>query len=234
MSNIAIDKKLEDLTSEEQEFVELLTDKLIEVAGNPSMRKEFIVQAPVLEQYRFFKSDIPSEIEHIALFRFNFYNDNYERALLWAEQVKDEFINHYMLSVYYRYCALEAPATEKDTQSLFLQSLEHGYGSFIGIPYALLAEYAEYLMRSKNEMGLIELATAVFAVGLHYSMNPADPNVFYTFNQLCTKEEVKVIERMLQVIKEYAENGSEAPARAPRRGSVPPPTSDPPVRADTF
>lgn len=42
-----------ELTQEEQEFDNILTDKLIEVAYNPSMRKDFIVQASDTEQYRF-------------------------------------------------------------------------------------------------------------------------------------------------------------------------------------
>lgn len=53
-----------ELTQEEQEFDNILTDKLIEVAYNPSMRKDFIIQASDTEQYRFFKEDIPSEIEN--------------------------------------------------------------------------------------------------------------------------------------------------------------------------
>ena len=52
----------------------ILTDKLIEVAQNPKLRKDFIVNASATEQYRFFKEDIPSEIEHIALFRLNEIN----------------------------------------------------------------------------------------------------------------------------------------------------------------
>ena len=86
MSNTTINMKSEYLTSKEQELVEFLTDKLIEVAWNPSMRKDFILQTSNHEQYRFNKYDIPSELEHCALFRFNIYNDNYERALMWAEQ----------------------------------------------------------------------------------------------------------------------------------------------------
>ena len=73
-----------ELTQEEQEFENILTDKLIEVAHNPFMRKDFIVQASDTEQYRFYKEDIPSEIEHKALFLFNIVNGNYERALQMA------------------------------------------------------------------------------------------------------------------------------------------------------
>lgn len=72
-----------------------------------------------------------------------------------------------MLSAYYRFSASGAPVTEENTQSLFLRSFEHGYQSYAGIPCNLFAEYAEYLMKSKNEIDLIELAFMVFAVGLH-------------------------------------------------------------------
>ena len=76
MSNTTINMKSEYLTPEEQEFDNLLTDQLIEVIRNPSMRKDFILQTSNHEQYRFNKFDIPSELEHCALFRFNIYNDN--------------------------------------------------------------------------------------------------------------------------------------------------------------
>lgn len=206
MSNTTINMKSEYLTSKEQEFVEFLTDKLIEVAWNPSMRKDFIVQASDTEQYRFFKEDIPSEIENKALFLFNIVNGNYERALLWARQAKDELAIHHMLATYYRYCAIDAPQDADETQSLYLQSLEHASQCVYGISCYLLEEYAEYLVKSGSEVQLIELATNIFAIGLH-SMNPADSNIFYDFNQGHSRDEIELIEKMLQLLKEYAETG---------------------------
>lgn len=197
-----------DLIKEEQEFVDVLTEKLIEIAKNPSMRKDFIIQPSASAQYRFFKEDIPSEIEHKALFMFNIANDNYERALLWAEQTNDELTKHHMLAMYYRYRALAAPIND-DTQSLYLQALEHRSQSIYGANcQLLLGEYAEYLMKSGNEVNLIELAIMVFTVGLH-RMNPADPDVLRTFSQEYTRDEVELIQKILQLIKDYADNGRE-------------------------
>lgn len=195
-----------ELTQEEQEFENILTDKLIEVAHNPSMRKDFIVQASDTEQYRFYKEDIPSEIEHKALFLFNLVNGNYERALQWAEQAKDELVRHSMLSTYYHSCAIDAPQNAAETQSLYLQSFEHSFHSVYGIDCCELEEYAEYLAKSGNEVELIELAVVIFDIGLH-RMNPADPDVVQKLNQECTRNEVELIQRVLQILKEYGEKG---------------------------
>ena len=195
------------LTPKEQEFDNLLTDKLIEVAQNPKLRKDFIVNASATEQYRFFREDIPSEIEHIALFRLNEINGDFNRAAIWAEQIKDELVKHRMLGECYRYRALDAPIND-DTQALYLQSLEHVAQSDCSITCCQLEEYAEYLMKSGNEVNLLELALMVFTVGLH-SMNPADPDVLRTFSQDYTRDEVELIQKMLQLLKDYAENGRE-------------------------
>lgn len=194
-----------ELTQEEQEFENILTDKLIEVAHNPSMRKDFIVQASDTEQYRFYKEDIPSEIENKALFLFNIVNGNYERALQWAEQVQDNYAKERLYTTYYAVCAQNAESSNSDVVEFYDKYLEHAVNISDGVSCSMLQNYANCLKETTNVDGLMSLVSKIMVIGLHY-MDATRDDALQIYQQLYSQEETDLFLNILQLISDCASN----------------------------
>lgn len=194
-----------ELTQEEQEFDNILTDKLIEVAYNPSMRKDFIIQASDTEQYRFYKEDIPSEIERKALFLFNLVNGNYERALQWAEQVQDNYAKESLYTTYYAVCAQNAESSNSDVVEFYDKYLEHAVNISDGVSCSMLQNYASCLKETTNVDGLMSLASKIMVIGLHY-MDATRDDALQIYQQLYSQEETDLFLNILQLISDCASN----------------------------
>ncbi len=209
---------MKKLNKEEQTLIDLLTDKLIEVAHNPNLRKDFIISYAqtkedgknVTTSLRFYKDeDLMSEIEHQALFYINI--EDSERAAYWLEQMKDEPTQWKHTSTYFSYCASER-ADNEDYESaikLYEEYLSAAINSPEGIPCSILGKYAECLVKSGNIEGLLSLATKVFVIGLHY-LDITHDNVMQELSQNYSREEVELIQTMLQLVKECADNEDDA------------------------
>lgn len=124
----------------EKEFLELLTDKLIEVAHNPKLRKEFRVsydEGPDIISIVFYKNEpLMSEIEDYALAAFR-DDDNMER-FIGKRPKKGTFDDIYRQA-------------EKGDKAMMMQ-VAHAYRNGIGVhKNPRLAETWELLATNHNE-----------------------------------------------------------------------------------
>ena len=191
------------MNKREKEFVNLLTDKLIEVAHNPNLRKDFKVQGIGLGQYRFFSEDIPSEIERIGLFYFNLLEGEDKRALFWIEKVQDEFIKVKLLSTFYAICAQYSE--DEEALEYYEKYLEYAVKTLEGVDCSLLQKYAQCLALSSNHDAFLSFVSIVFAYGLH-GVDVTKDNALQLFIQTYSAEQVKLISDCLELLKKAVED----------------------------
>lgn len=191
------------MNKREQKFVNLLTDKLIEVAHNPNLRKDFKVAGIGLGEYHFFSEDIPSEIERIGLFYFNLLEGDDKRACFWIEKVQDEFIKEKVLSTFYALCAQNAE--NEEALVYYEKYLEHAVKTSEGVACSLLQKYAQCLALSLNHDALLSLVSKVFVYGLH-GIDVTKNNALQLFNQTYSAEQAKLISDCLEFLKKAVED----------------------------
>lgn len=198
-----------DLTKREQKFVNLLTDKLIDVAHNPKLRKGLKVEGIGLGEYYFYSNDVPSEIERIGLFFFNMLEGENNRAFFWIEQVQDAFTKAKLLSNFYAICAQNAE--DNEALEYYEKYLEYAVETSEGVSCSLLQKYAQYLAASLHYDELLSLLSKVFVYGLH-GIDATQNNALQLFNQTYSAEQAKLILDCLEHLKEivkYEESDKE-------------------------
>lgn len=193
-----------DLTKREQKFVNLLTDKLIDVAHNPKLRKGFKVEGIGLGQYYFYSNDVPSEIERIGLFFFNMLEGENNRAFFWIEQVQDENIKGSLLAKYYALLAQEEDEQDNIESAIdnYRKYIEYAVSTSEGVSCLLLRNYVNNLLSVATIHEFLVVAVKILAIGLH-SLDVTDDNILSFTNTYYSAEQVDLIKFVLECFEKF-------------------------------